>query len=51
VPPERVRTAPAALQYLDALVSLHDAMRRRADAGNADVSAELERLGLTTVSI
>jgi hypothetical protein len=38
-------------QYLAALVALHDAMRQRADAGDAGVAEELERLGLTTVSI
>lgn len=38
-------------QYLAALVALHDAMRRRADEGDANVAAELDRLGLSTVSI
>ena len=38
-------------QYLAALVALHDAMRQRADAGDGDTAAELDRLGLTTVSI
>lgn len=38
-------------QYLAALVALHDAMRQRADGGDADVAAELQRLGLSTVSI
>ena len=38
-------------QYLAALVSLHESMRARADAGDADVAAELERLALSTVSI
>jgi len=38
-------------QYLSALVGLHDAMRKRADAGDAELAAELERLGLNTVSI
>src|SRR5215469_276099 len=38
-------------QYLTALVSLHEAMRRRADEGNAEVAAALQELGLGTVSI
>jgi hypothetical protein len=38
-------------QYLARLVALHDGMRQRADAGDADLASELERLGLTTVSI
>jgi hypothetical protein len=38
-------------QYLAALVGLHEAMRKRADAGDAELEAELERLGLNTVSI
>ena len=38
-------------QYLSALVSLHEAMRQRADGGDADVAAALEQLGLGTVSI
>jgi hypothetical protein len=38
-------------QYLSALVELHEAMRRRADAGDAELAAELERLGLTTVTV
>jgi hypothetical protein len=38
-------------QYLTALVSLHEAMRRRADAGDAELAAALEELGLGTVSI
>jgi hypothetical protein len=39
-------------QYLAALVELHDAMRGLADeAGEERVRAELERLGLTTVSV
>ena len=38
-------------QYLSALVELHEAMRRRADAGDADLAAELDRLGLTTVTV
>jgi hypothetical protein len=38
-------------QYLAALVALHEAMRQRADGGDADVATELERLGLRTVSI
>jgi len=38
-------------QYLSALVALHEAMRKRADAGDADVAAALDQLGLGTVSI
>jgi hypothetical protein len=38
-------------QYLAALVKLHHAARKRADEGDTDLAAELERLGLTTVSI
>ena len=38
-------------QYLTALVELHESMRRRADAGNDELAAELERLGLTTVTV
>ena len=38
-------------QYLTALVSLHEVMRKRADEGDADVAAVLEQLGLSTVSI
>ena len=38
-------------QYLSALVSLHEAMRKRADEGDAEVAAALEQLGLGTVSI
>jgi hypothetical protein len=38
-------------QYLAALVQLHEALRHRADGGDAEVGAELERLGLSTVSI
>lgn len=38
-------------QYLTALVALHEAMRNRADAGDADVAAALNQLGLGTVSI
>ena len=38
-------------QYLAALVQLHEAMRARADGGDGDLAAELERLGLTTISI
>ena len=38
-------------QYLTALVSLHEAMRKRADDGDAEVAAALEQLGLGTVSI
>jgi len=38
-------------QYLAALVALHAAMRQRADSGDGEVAAALERLGLSTVSI
>lgn len=38
-------------QYLSALVALHEQMRKRADAGDADVAAALAQLGLGTVSI
>ena len=38
-------------QYLAALVALHEAMRQRADGGDVEVAAELDRLGLTTVSV
>lgn len=38
-------------QYLAALVELHESMRTRADAGDAELVAELERLGLSTVTV
>jgi hypothetical protein len=38
-------------QYLAALVQLHESMRNRADGGDGELAAELERLGLTTVSV
>jgi hypothetical protein len=38
-------------QYLAALVQLHESMRNRADGGDGEIAAELERLGLSTVSI
>jgi hypothetical protein len=38
-------------QYLTALISLHEVMRKRADAGDADIAAALDQLGLGTVSI
>jgi hypothetical protein len=38
-------------QYLAALVQLHEAMRRRADGGDAELAAELDRLGLGTVTV
>src|SRR3954447_15681631 len=38
-------------QYLAALVELHELARKRADAGDTELQAELERLGLTTVTI
>ena len=38
-------------QYLAALVELHELIRRRADGGDGDLAAELERLGLQTVTV
>lgn len=38
-------------QYRTALVSLHEAMRKRADDGDAEMAAALDQLGLGTVSI
>src|SRR3954451_22831695 len=38
-------------QYLAALVQLHEAMRARADGGDSEVAAELERLALSSVTI
>jgi len=38
-------------QYLAALVALHEAMRERADGGDAEMATTLDRLGLGTVSI
>jgi hypothetical protein len=38
-------------QYLTALVTLHEAMRRRADEGDGEVAAVLDQLRLGTVSI
>jgi len=38
-------------QYLAALVALHEAMRERADGGDAAIATTLDRLGLGTVSI
>jgi hypothetical protein len=38
-------------QYLTALVSLHEVMRKVADEGDAGVAAVLGQLGLGTVSI
>ena len=38
-------------QYLAALVGLHEAIRAAADGGDAKLAAELEKLGLQTVSI
>jgi hypothetical protein len=38
-------------QYLTALVSLHQAMRKRADDGDADMAAALDHLGLSSISI
>jgi hypothetical protein len=38
-------------QYLAALVELHETLRRRADAGDESVQAELARFGLTSVTV
>jgi hypothetical protein len=38
-------------QYLAALVELHQAMRERADGGDAELAAALDELGLSTISI
>ena len=38
-------------QYLAALVALHDAMRALGDGGDARIQAELEQLGLSTVTV
>lgn len=38
-------------QYLSALVALHEVMRTRADAGDAEAASVLAELGLGTVSI
>jgi hypothetical protein len=38
-------------QYLAALVQLHEAIRTRADGGDAELAAELERLGLSSVTV
>jgi hypothetical protein len=38
-------------QYLAALVSLHEAMRQRADGGDHHAAELLQQLGLATVSI
>jgi hypothetical protein len=38
-------------QYLAALVELHETIRKRADAGHGELAADLERLGLTTVTV
>lgn len=51
---ERAKRAAAARgmtlgQYVAALVSLHDAARARADAGDAGLLAELQAVGLETV--
>ena len=54
--PHRFRGAAGArgfthAQFLTALVSLHEAMRKRADDGDAEMAAALDQLGLGTVSI
>lgn len=38
-------------QYLAALTGLHEAIRTAADAGNTDLAATLDKLGLQTVSV
>ena len=38
-------------QYLTALVELHATLRARADAGDDALAAELEKLGLTSVTV
>ena len=38
-------------QYLAALVELHESLRRRADDGDDAARAELERLGLQSVTV
>ena len=38
-------------QYLAALVELHESLRRRADDGDESGRAELERLGLQSVTV
>lgn len=38
-------------QYLTALVTLHEAMRERADGGDTQVAEVLKQLGLGTVAI
>jgi hypothetical protein len=38
-------------QYLAALVDLHESLRRRADDGDETARAELERLGLQSVTV
>jgi len=38
-------------QYLAALVELHESLRRRADDGDESARAELERLGLESVTV
>ena len=38
-------------QYLSALTALHEVARSLADGGHEDVKAELERLGLGTVTV
>jgi hypothetical protein len=38
-------------QYLSALVTLHEAMRARADGGDAALADELRKLGLASVTV
>jgi hypothetical protein len=38
-------------QFLTALVTLHEAIRKHADDGDAEMAATLDQLGLGTVSI
>ena len=38
-------------QYLSALVALHETVRQMADGGDERVAAELDRLGLASVTV
>ena len=52
-PPGRrhVRAYPPYFHAATALVSLHEATRKRADDGDAEMATALDQLGLGTVSI
>ena len=39
------------VQYLSALISLHEMTRQQAESGDGQAAALLEQLGLSTVSI